>query len=73
MVKHILVNDPREIFGIYSENEKWQIVINSNNVDKIKAYLESDCSVWLAIYRWGNDIPNQRVNARYIESVVYKE
>jgi len=67
-VKTVLGNDESFISGLYGPCEEWQITVGPK-VDLIAAYLEDGDTVWLAIYHAGKI--TQRVNARYVECVVY--
>lgn len=67
MVKTVIGNDSKTISGLYGENENWQITLDS--VDKIEAYLEDNNTPWFAIYR--NNKIDQRINSRYVETIVY--
>jgi len=67
----VIGNDERPILGIYGPEERWQITIGSH-VGKIKGYIEDGDMPWFAIYDIDSHKIIQRVNAAFVESVVYK-
>ena len=67
-VKVCLANEERPISGLYGPNGEWQITVN-DDFEPIVAYLEDDNSPWFAVFRKGQI--NQRINARWVEAVVY--
>jgi len=68
-IKYCIGNDPGEILGLYGPEVNWQIEVGGN-VNKILAYIEADGSPWFLVYV--DHKVSQRVNSRFIESVVYK-
>ncbi len=76
MVKYALSNDPKEIKALSGPEDRWFVELGGIAlISKIEAYLEDGDTVWFAIYR--NDCPTgriiQRINSRYVESVIYVE
>lgn len=71
-----MIEDEREISGIFGPNEEWEIqAVGDCAVDKIECYTENGEMapiVWFAIYRYGKSEPHSRVNSKYVETVVYK-
>jgi len=67
MVEIVIGNDPKTISGLYGENENWCVTLD--RADKIEAYIEDGNVPWFAVYK-DNKI-TQRVNSRYVESVIY--
>jgi len=70
-VETVLTNDERTISGLYGPNDEWQITTGGRQANKIVAYLEDGDTPWFAVYR--NDKIIQRVNAAFVESVVYAD
>lgn len=64
----MIVDDKREIFGIYGEDDSCEY--SRDWVDKIEAYLEVDGKIWFAVF-----VENKlryRINSRYIEIIRYE-
>lgn len=76
-MKTALGRDTRRIKGLFfpsSENFEPRIIVNGNDITKIEVYEEygpGDFYPWFAVYN-GDEI-TQRVNAVYVESVIYFE